>query len=60
LEIITNCFVNQFLIENRFPGEKVNNTSIGGAYSGGAWNDEGKMLLYYTDSVQTEKEFIEI
>lgn len=43
------------------PGNKINsNSTIGGAFSGGAWNYDGNLLIYYTDSVETPDDFIEI
>ena len=43
------------------PGSKIVNAStVGGAFSGGAIIHKGNIMIFYTDSVETPYDFIEI
>lgn len=43
------------------PGSNINsNETIGGAFSGGSVEWNGNIVAYYTDSVETKSDFIEV
>ena len=43
------------------PGSKiVNSSTVGGAFSGGAIIYKGDIMIFYTDSLETPYDFIEI